>query len=643
MSLGYFPIPYPDEVLYSVIARAKSRLGIEAARTFVFELFGTIHIRAVLDMPSHLDAMATALPPGYPLSVDDWIDDHTLLPFYAPFVQPEKLPGIRAAMRGAGKHRINPKIGAMSHRVPVAEQLRYCPACVEADRAAYAEAYWHRVHQLPGVEVCPHHNCWLQTSAVSVRGERKKHLYIAAESADIATHPITAIDETNPDHVLLLAFARDALWLLGQVDLTVGPRILLEKYRTALANHRLATSQGRLYPQQLFSVFAARYSKSLLQRWRCELGDDPETSWLIVRTLRTGRHVSTPLENWLLINFLNADFDTFLTNPVHLSLFDHAFGHAPWPCLNPICPDYHQPVIPHWTIQTIRMNQPTAHFTCPTCGYTYSRLGPDSQPEDRHRVGHVITYGDLWKSELRRLWYDDQMSFNKMAEALRVAKLTLRQQGQQMGLPFPMPGSRKIGFVPEPVNREPQFEEHRAIWLKALADNPNAGVHVLRQQRPSTFYFLSQYDADWLQSHRPHDKRRIGRQHLDWDALDAELPYKVVVAAEAQLASLDCPVRITPTLLSRAVGYRVDFFADHKTKLPNTWEVIHHYGECTTDVAIRRIRWHATQLMGQPFKMTRLKFAVRAAAEGHLHDSSVEHALNEVYQMLCEQSIAGEK
>jgi len=66
MSLGYFPIPYPDEVLYSVIARAKSRLGIEAARTFVFELFGTIHIRAVLDMPSHLDAMATALPPGYP-------------------------------------------------------------------------------------------------------------------------------------------------------------------------------------------------------------------------------------------------------------------------------------------------------------------------------------------------------------------------------------------------------------------------------------------------------------------------------------------------------------------------------------------------------------------------------------------------
>lgn len=47
--------------------------------------------------------------------------------------------------------------------------LYYCPACAEEELARYGEPYWHRLHQLPGVDVCLRHQLKLCNSGETMR------------------------------------------------------------------------------------------------------------------------------------------------------------------------------------------------------------------------------------------------------------------------------------------------------------------------------------------------------------------------------------------------------------------------------------------------------------------------------------------
>ena len=67
----YFPRLYPDELLYSGIARCRVHLGIGNHKTLLHMLFGDSKVAAITDLPTHLTALAnnTGLDAeGMPLS-----------------------------------------------------------------------------------------------------------------------------------------------------------------------------------------------------------------------------------------------------------------------------------------------------------------------------------------------------------------------------------------------------------------------------------------------------------------------------------------------------------------------------------------------------------------------------------------------
>jgi len=39
--------------------------------------------------------------------------------------------------------------------------LKYCPECANEDMRYHGVSYWHRIHQVPGIEACPSHKVWL--------------------------------------------------------------------------------------------------------------------------------------------------------------------------------------------------------------------------------------------------------------------------------------------------------------------------------------------------------------------------------------------------------------------------------------------------------------------------------------------------
>lgn len=59
--------------------------------------------------------------------------------------------------------------------------MRYCPLCAAIDRKKYGETYWHRKHQLPGVEICLEHRCRLEDSSVGITVESQRFKLIHAE------------------------------------------------------------------------------------------------------------------------------------------------------------------------------------------------------------------------------------------------------------------------------------------------------------------------------------------------------------------------------------------------------------------------------------------------------------------------------
>src|SRR5690554_2280552 len=54
--------------------------------------------------------------------------------------------------------------------------LKYCPICAKEDIRHFGVAYWHRNHQLSGVEACPDHKVWLIHDKLPQRPHIKKLL-----------------------------------------------------------------------------------------------------------------------------------------------------------------------------------------------------------------------------------------------------------------------------------------------------------------------------------------------------------------------------------------------------------------------------------------------------------------------------------
>src|SRR2546421_7350130 len=69
MTLGFFPTPYPNELLYSVCARYGALVQYPSTEAINVELFGRRGVAAIIDLPSHLGYLTSQFPSGHQLPV----------------------------------------------------------------------------------------------------------------------------------------------------------------------------------------------------------------------------------------------------------------------------------------------------------------------------------------------------------------------------------------------------------------------------------------------------------------------------------------------------------------------------------------------------------------------------------------------
>lgn len=265
--LATFPDPYPDEVLYSVWARTGQRLGYPRQRDLVVDLFGDHNTTASVTFSSHLHHVVARLPSGSPYTVDRLIWHHTLLPFYAPYLPPKRVTQLVADMAGAGGPVVQGRAGIRASTVPAPSWLRYCPACVAEGRNRYGECYWHRLHKVPGVAVCPSHLCWLEESTTPLA--LGHYAFVSAEQANLREQSAQSVLRSSHGRKLLdIATATEELLRHPYMRIP-GPHILHAQIHALLRMRGFGSSGTRVHQRALASAFEEYYSSDLLIQLGC--------------------------------------------------------------------------------------------------------------------------------------------------------------------------------------------------------------------------------------------------------------------------------------------------------------------------------------------------------------------------------------
>lgn len=597
MRLGHFPTPHPDELLYSLCARFSARVRYSNVKSVLEELFGTRDATAAVDLPNNIGHLSAALPTGSSLTSERLIYRHTLLPFFSAFLPPERVVQLEADIcddRGQAGYM---RSGLMASRIPTPGHLRFCPVCIQEDALLFEVAYWHRTHQASGVEVCPTHRVFLEDSSVSRGPSRNNLQFITADEAARAGQP-RLIDPSDRDHQTLLRIARDVTWLLAHPISGSELSELQSRYLGMLAERGLATYTGSIHVKGLLAEFTAHYSPPLLKLLHCELrgGDVEKTNWLL-RLVRPSKHARHPLYHLLLIQFFGCTAEEFFQLPKEL----RPFGEGPWPCLNPAATHYKRPLIMECQLgYRLRYGKPTGKFSC-ECGFAYARTGPDSSPDDKSRVGKIISFGQVWEASLKHLWQESSLSISDVAKRLGVDPLTVRRHAARLEISLsrsdkrlkPLARTAQLKGNAVSASREKKRRGYRSKWVSAMKLRREITLKALRSKLPREYAWLRQNDSEWLEGHKPRPQRRNQpASGVDWKRRDAEYAAAVRAAASRLREAPGRPVQVTRTAIGRTVG-AITLLRQKLYKMPLTAQVLTGLVETREQYAVRRVWWAA--------------------------------------------------
>ena len=597
--IRFLPTPYPDELLWSVFARAARRLRAPSHAATAKILTGSRNAIAVVDLPTGLEKLCAQLGAEHgKLDADQLIARHTLLPIYAPFLSESSLDQIRADMRGDERGAaIHCETGIMASRVQMPTHLRLCPVCHEQDIHLYGESYWRRTHQVAGVEVCPHHAVFLECTSVTYTGRKARHAYFPMRFRDPSL-PIRHLDPKNSEHSLLLRLAEDFYWLLDRNHLWAQKRKLKQTYLEHLAERGLAVHGGRLRLNAIHKEFYNRYSIDSLKLLQCGPSLDGRLRW-ILRLLRSRQATQAPIHHLVLIHFLGKDAANLFYGMNNFGIF----GTPSWPCLNPVCLQYGHEIIAYHEIGYDEKGVPIGTFRCSDCGYTYVRRGPDRAKLASKRPAWIKDYGACWEDALRSCWSNQRISLRAMARKLGVDPLTAKRAAARLNLPFPRAGKRLVhkeracAFPIKEVNPHLLQRRYRAHWELLGKVNPELSRSEIRRLSPVAYMWLYRHDREWLLATGPNRQasgcQPSSRSTADWAVRDMVQSGRVRQVHEQMREESGRPTHMCTASLARRLGI-LAWIQKHADKLPLTIAAIHARKETREAFAIRRIAWVVT-------------------------------------------------
>lgn len=497
------PMPYPDEIFYSVIARYRAHCGLRT-RDSRAPMFGKGVILGV-DLPSGLTAMAGFVAPVWAVTAEDIVRRYSLFPYYASFNTAEISTRILDQMlnrcSGARRQTLGMPMAVTGHR-----HLVYCPSCRHEDVSEYGETYWRRLHQLPGVLICERHGCFLTKSRASITVGSNPEFHPAGGPLD--QHFVPSVASFNAPPALTTAIAQRTRQLLHGLETEWSGEDRFIRYRRRLVQLGLESRPGVVaYPRAASAIkdyFGLDFLNSLGGR-----GIYEPLEWLPLVLALAPHKYCHPLAHILL--------QTFLERVPTTRSGGISYAVGPWVCPNPYFKHAVSLPVRGRFSKPRRDGRRVVSAKC-NCGMHFTFTLTDDQDPS---VPIIDTVRKLAPSLALQI------------SCMRRSGLTLRHIADELRLPINC--LKRYSRTPELIEGlESRRTSLREAWLGCLARTPGQNRSIARNGNRRLYAELAALDPVWLSKQGSKNTRLPSITEEGWRERDLKWSAKLKqVAASA--------------------------------------------------------------------------------------------------------------
>lgn len=532
--LSFVPPLLPDELLYSWLSRVLVLNAMNYWPTVnMARFFGNKQALPGIDLPTHLVNLACNLGSNMPCqSLQTMLDTTTMYPYYRPFLAPDRERAVREMMYSGNGRALKAKLGIVSSGLGALPPLRSCSVCIAADIRRYGCTYWHRLHQLPGIILCPTHATPLADSFVRQTSQSRQAFVLPRLPNDPTIAP--------PPHSTVLRFVSLSKELFESNLSSIDTDIRTKAYKFALENagfrrgtrinFRDLTSKLSTYYDQFdgfpFSGKLRRTTNNVLS-WLYQMLEYPQCSM-------------HPAYHLFLIGYLFGDIDQF----------KHALEHPPQ------------------VVQLMREPQFSSSL------YRSRPIGtPEiAQLHQQHLFHH--------RRELQSLEHDDETQpsseFIACLSGVPVA-----------GTCFLAP--QEAADTVRIAKRDSLTKMHRRLWTLTAQDHAGAGICGIGSYCRKTHRWLRDHDPVWFRSACQDLRINHGSpSRVNWIERDNELCARVddlLPTLQATFATR----RITATSLMRELGKAHVMTTKRLNRLPRLCAKLAQISESHQAFQIRKV------------------------------------------------------
>jgi Tn7-like transposition protein D/TniQ len=580
----YNVIPYKDEVLYSIIARyLYHSIGSNMHRSLI-KLFGNGQIPACIDLPGSLDKLFNNL---FFIS---------LYPFYQHFFKFEKRDRILKYMIEGGTSLVHVIAGINSSSMTRSRFPRYCPQCARESIQIYGEAYWKRVHNIPGMLLCTSHNVLLFTQELKL-----KKLNFSQFVSPNELQQTSLLHEINSDNNLLSICKLLENSLRGDYAFDINSI----NYRELIGQTKYLNGK-RINYLQLLEDMVKWYGENALRNYF------PQKSLLhwVPGMVRSPLTYFNPVKHVLLNEFL-----IHAPSPIQPTLFKDSDWDGPWNCINPICRCYETDKntdIKVFLDSTLNRTVAVVKCKCEMaykCSYTLFK-------GKKKRIITINEYGSKWK--------DQVLSLSKSGHsALSISKRLKVSSG--VILRFLKRESKDV----KDLKFQSELVKKRNKWIVLLNSFDSMKITNSIKANGSLYRWLFNHDHPWLKvTNRLHAVRpEPMKLRMDWETIDGQMVAKISEAI-VTLNSQNYKGRITLNLISKIIKKEKNYLINHKLKIPNTVAFLEKVIEPFEQYQIRRLEASIIELHSQCERLTFSKIVKNSGLKS-INDPSVKKFLEE--------------
>ncbi|HJV74892.1 MAG TPA: TnsD family Tn7-like transposition protein [Noviherbaspirillum sp.] len=565
----------PEETIFGILSRRHVLSGYSSSGTSLLELTGRRTISPSTSFPAGLKTMLShlALPVA---DVDTLVRQHTILPYFRLFTSPMQYNSALHAIAEGTPSAIKLTLGWVASRISAADRLSYCPQCIVQDKQELGVATWYRVHQLPGVLVCPYHGVPLMESDCLAKRLGRLQFFLP-DHADTRFHVSTIID-SREQHAKLLLIARLSAEALVVNEHFPGNRTLQAHYTHHLLRDGFATSTARIRQhelrEELLRFWAPLQTMPIFQDLLANRHRDQ--CWLAALG-RKPRGTQHPLKHLLLIGFLKKSLTSFFESDAVVSATAPSIPHTTVLANGQLEQQLHELIViqgrsVRQAAQALRISVNTALVHAQRANLPV-RLRP--------KMMQFKLYGRI------RAALEKGTDVREIALKLNVSASTVNRV---LGGDTSLQQARAMSIHMARLHRA------RHALCTVLHQAPTLGFKALREALPAEVTWLYRHDRCWLQQNlHPASRHTATRSHVDWTSRDRALAREVRRAAAEILAFPGKPLRVTRNELGRRTSHP-SWLDKHIAKLPRTQRELSNLVESTDAFQRRRFFWWRQQL-----------------------------------------------